>query len=178
LLAHRADYDQWSRADRSCSHLVPCERPDGTRSRSCRKQAIGCGLGRLRGDPVDGRVDDVFALGNVIRAQPHRYHELLAAELPLRAAEFGSSPRAFERTLVQSAAVNWHLFETIDILKHSGGAVEQYPTSLLDMTPPLRSRFCTEGLAVPGVPKPLGPPGPSPAPVTWCDRPDADLGYL
>jgi hypothetical protein len=127
---------------------------------------------------VDGRVDDVFALGGVIRAQPHRYRELLAAELPLRAAEFGCSPRAFERTLVQSAAVNWHLFETIDIVSHSGGAITQYPTSLLDMTPPAAEPVLHRGLAVPGVPKPLGPAGPSPARSHGCDRPDADLGYL
>jgi hypothetical protein len=79
---------------------------------------------------------------------------------------------------VQSAAVNWHLFETIDILKHSSGAVEQYPTSLLDRTPPLPSRFCTEGLAVPGVPKPLGPPGSVAAPVTWGVIDGTRIGYI
>jgi hypothetical protein len=116
---------------------------------------------------VDGRVNDVFALGDVIPGAARQVSRTARG----RAAAAGGRVRllaaSVEHTRVQSAAVNWHVFETIDILKHSSGAVEQYPTSLLDMTLTLRSRFCTEGLAVPGVPKPLGPPGPSPAPVTW-----------
>jgi Peptidase family S41/Tricorn protease C1 domain len=79
--------------------------------------------------------------------------ELLAAELPI-IGNWGSSPNSFEHSLVQSAPVNWHLFDTIDIWRHDTGSVEQLSTALLNTTPPLRSPYCGEQLAVPGVPKP------------------------
>jgi hypothetical protein len=106
------------------------------------------------------------------------YQELLAAELPIRASEFGSSPRAFAHTLVQSAPVNWHLFDTIDILKHDGGTIEHHPTAALNTTPALRSPFCTEGLAVPGVPRPPGPPGASAPQVSWGTIDGTRIGYI
>jgi C-terminal processing protease CtpA/Prc len=55
---------------------------------------------------------------------------------------------------VQSAPVNWHLFDTIDILKQATGTIEHLSTAALNTTPPLRSPLCSEQLAVPGVPKP------------------------
>src|SRR4051812_26797743 len=83
--------------------------------------------------------------------------EILAAQLPLTGG-WGASTSSTEHKLIQSAAVNWHLFdqpgETIDILKHSTGTVAHYPVALLNTTPLLRSPLCTEGLPVPGVPKP------------------------
>jgi hypothetical protein len=79
--------------------------------------------------------------------------ELVAAELPV-VGSWGSSPSAFEHTLAQSAPVNWHLFDTIDILKHDSGTVEHLSTAPLNTSPPLASGLCSEQLPVPGVPKP------------------------
>jgi Peptidase family S41/Tricorn protease C1 domain len=107
--------------------------------------APGHPLGLERGDRL---------LGYDGRPWRELVNELLAAELPTAGTAWGSSPNAFEHTLVQSANVNWHLFDTIDILKHATGTVEHHPTALLNTTPPLRSPFCSEQLPVPGVPKP------------------------
>src|SRR5262245_1291712 len=50
-----------------------------------------------------------------------------------------------------SAGLNWHLFDTIDIAKATGG-VAHLPTSL--MPGAIFWGFCSEQLAVSGVPKP------------------------
>jgi hypothetical protein len=100
--------------------------------------------------------------------------ELLAAELPTAGNAWGSSPIAFEHTLVQSANVNWHLFDTIDILKHDTGAVEHRSTAALNTTPPLRSPFCSEQLAVPGVSKPAALSDV----VTWGVIDGTRIGYI
>ena len=99
--------------------------------------------------------------------------ELLAAELPV-AGSWGSSPSSFEHTLVQSANVNWHLFDTIDILKHASGTLEHHSTALLNTTPPLRGPFCTEQLAVPGAAKPALPTHT----VTWGVIEGTRIGYV
>jgi C-terminal processing protease CtpA/Prc len=79
---------------------------------------------------------------------------------------------------VQSANVNWHLFDTIDILKHDTGTVEHLSTAPLNTTPPLRSPFCTESLAVPGVPKPAAPFVAGGEPVTWGIIDRTSIGYI
>jgi hypothetical protein len=101
------------------------------------------------------------------------YHELLAAELPLR-GNFASSPSAREHSLARSSIVNWHLFDTIDIVRHETGAVEHRSTAPLTTTPPLRSPFCSEQLPVPGVPKPAALTDV----VTWGVIEGTRIGYI
>jgi Peptidase family S41/Tricorn protease C1 domain len=103
--------------------------------------------------------------------------ELLAAELPINGS-WGSSPTSFEHSLEQSAPLNWHLFDTIDIWKHTTDTVEHPPTAPLNTTPPLRSPFCTEGVAVPGVPKPAAPFVAGGEPVTWGIVDGTRIGYF
>jgi C-terminal processing protease CtpA/Prc len=103
--------------------------------------------------------------------------ELLAAELPIN-GNWGSSPTSFEHTLLQSAPLNWHLFDTIDIWKHDTGSGEHLSTAPLNTTPPLRSPFCSESLAVPGVPKPAAPFVAGGAPVTWGIVDGTRIGYI
>jgi Peptidase family S41/Tricorn protease C1 domain len=100
-------------------------------------------------------------------------HELLAAELPFTGG-WGSSPNSFEHTLVQSAPVNWHLFDAIDIFKQDSGATEHLSTAPLNTTPPLRSPLCTESMAVPGVPKPAALSDL----VTWGVIDGTRIGYV
>jgi hypothetical protein len=96
--------------------------------------------------------------------------ELLAAELPVTGG--GSAPSAFEASLVRAAMVNWQLFETIDIHKHATGTVEHLSTAPLRTTP--LSRFCTEGMVVPGVPTPAQLTDV----VTWGVIEGTTIGYL
>jgi len=98
--------------------------------------------------------------------------ELLTAELPVTGG-WGSSARSFEDSLVRAAMVNWQLFETIDIFKHATGTVEHRSTALLRTTP-VQSRFCTEGMVVPGVPTPAALSDW----VTWGVIDDTRIAYV
>jgi hypothetical protein len=103
--------------------------------------------------------------------------ELLAAQLPFSGG-WGGAPASTEHKLIQSSAVNWHLFdrpgETIDILKHSTGTVVHFPTAALNTTPLLRSPLCSEGLPVPGVPAPASLADT----VTWGVAAGTHIGYI
>ena len=78
------------------------------------------------------------------------YPALLAAELPVTGSWWGSSPSAFEHSLLMSAGDNWHLFDTIDIRKKDTGEIVHLPTSML--AGQTMNVFATEQLPVPGVP--------------------------
>jgi C-terminal processing protease CtpA/Prc len=80
------------------------------------------------------------------------YRELLREEMPLWPLLWGSSQSAFEHSLVMSAGMNWHLFETMDVAKHATGAVVHVATSRMGAIRIFG--FCAEELDVPGVPKP------------------------
>ncbi len=80
------------------------------------------------------------------------YPQLLKAELPLAGIGWGSSESSYTHALLMAAGLNWHLFDTIDIVKYHTGDTLHLPTSLLaghDM-----SLFATEQMDVPGVPMP------------------------
>ncbi|MCB0291883.1 MAG: T9SS type A sorting domain-containing protein, partial [Calditrichaeota bacterium] len=81
------------------------------------------------------------------------YKELLSAQLPVHQRSFwGSSERSFHYTMLISAGLNWHLFDTIDILKYNTADTLHLSTSVLqgqDMT-----LYSTLQLPVPGVPMP------------------------
>ncbi len=79
------------------------------------------------------------------------YPRLLKMELPISFTSYwGGNAGAFAHSWLQSAGRNWHLFDTIDIIKYSTRDTLHLPTSLLigkDL-----SLFCTEQLPVAGVP--------------------------
>lgn len=101
-------------------------------------------LGLERGDRV---------LGYDGRPWRELYQELLREEIPLWPLYWGSAPSSFAHTFESSATMNWHLFETMDIAKSSGGVVH-VPTSL--MPGAVWYGLCTEQLEIPGVLKPVG----------------------
>lgn len=100
-------------------------------------------LGLERGDRI---------LGYDGRPWRELYQELLREELPLWPLWWGTSPSSFDHTFVMSAGLNWHLFDTMDIAKHSTGQVVHVPTSL--MPGAIFWGFCSEQMNVAGVPKP------------------------
>lgn len=60
------------------------------------------------------------------------YQELIDAELPMVGAGiYGSNSKSALHGLLAAAGENWHLFDTIDILKYSNGDTLHLPTSLL-----------------------------------------------
>lgn len=101
-------------------------------------------LGLSRGDRV---------LGYDGRPWRELYQELIDEEVPLWPLYWGSAPSSFAHTFESSVTMNWHLFETMDIAK-ANGSIVHVPTNLVPG--PLWYGFCSEQLAVPGVPKPTG----------------------
>lgn len=79
------------------------------------------------------------------------YKELLEAQLPMRGM-WGSSESAFRHGMLGCAGMNWHLFDTIDIVKYDTGDTIHLATEPLDGYIP--SIFLTEQLEIPGVPIP------------------------
>lgn len=80
------------------------------------------------------------------------YQEVLRAELPLN-GWWGASPVSFDHAFMMAAGRNWHLFDVMDIVRHSEGETVHVPTAVLDV-PFSRRIFCSEQLDVPGVPSP------------------------
>jgi hypothetical protein len=81
------------------------------------------------------------------------YKELLDAQLPILPTwVWGSTDESIAHIFLQSAGLNWHLFDTIDILKHSTGDTLHLPTSLLSSQ--TGDLWGNEQLPVPGVSMP------------------------
>jgi hypothetical protein len=81
--------------------------------------------------------------------------QLKSAQLPIaigRWGRWGSSNSAYEHSWLMSAGMNWHLFDTIDIVRYAGGDTIHLPTaSLAGLTTRI---FGSEQLDVAGVPQP------------------------
>ncbi len=80
------------------------------------------------------------------------YPSLLDMALPIQGWWWGSSPSSFDHSFLMSAGQNWHLFDTINILKYETSEMLDLATApLADLDAFL---FGTEQLDIPGVPKP------------------------
>jgi hypothetical protein len=78
--------------------------------------------------------------------------QLINAQLPIASARWGCSNSAYEHSWLMSAGMNWHLFDTIDIVRYATGDTLHLSTaSLAGLTTHI---FGSEQLDVAGVPKP------------------------
>ncbi|MFC1543238.1 S41 family peptidase [Candidatus Neomarinimicrobiota bacterium] len=117
------------------------------------------------------------------------YKELLAAELPfyqqflLGLGWWVSTESAMTHQLLMSAGWNWHLFDTLDVVKYATGGTVHYPTNLLEG----QSGFIwgNEQLPVPGVPWLDIGPGENPKTpselgdyISWGVIEDTQVGYI
>lgn len=101
--------------------------------------------------PLDLELGDIV-LGYDDLAWSECYPQLLDANLPLTGWWWGSSPSSFDHSFLMAAGLNWHLFDTIDIVKYdSGDTIHLATSALMGQNSYL---FCTEQMDVPGVPKP------------------------
>jgi hypothetical protein len=80
------------------------------------------------------------------------YPRLIEAELPVTGFWWGSSPSSYEHSWLMAAGLNWHLFDTIDVVKHRTG--ETVHLSTKPLVGAEMQLFCSEQLPVPGVPFP------------------------
>jgi hypothetical protein len=79
--------------------------------------------------------------------------ELLDSFLP-RMGPMGSSESARIHQLLLAAGLNWHLFDTIDVIRYHSGALEHLPTSPLSSLSIPEYMPNNEQLPVPSVPQP------------------------
>jgi len=80
------------------------------------------------------------------------YQQLWEAQLPVHAVTWGSYDESMAHILLQSAGMNWHLFDTIDIVKYSTGDTLHLSTSPMQYQ--RGNIWGNEQLPVPGVPMP------------------------
>jgi hypothetical protein len=87
---------------------------------------------------------------------PWRYlvRELLAAELPMN-FRHGSTPSAFAYSLLSCAGQNWHLFDTIDVMKYKTGTTVHLPTDFLTTLNVTTPMVNNAQMQIPGVPMPV-----------------------
>lgn len=102
------------------------------------------------------------------------YRQLLEAELPIQLNWVcGSNEESMHHCMMMSAGLNWHLFDTIDVIKHGNGETLHLPTS------PLQNQngtiYGVEQLPVPGVPMPEYEEGNF---VSWGVVQGTDIGYV
>src|SRR5262245_14985847 len=102
------------------------------------------------------------------------YRELLAAQLPLTGWWWGSSASSWTHSMLMSAGLNWHLFDTIDVVKYA--TRDTLHLSVAPLTGLGTRLDCTEQLPVPGVPMPdyLG----TGDPVSWGVVQGTQVGYV
>ena len=103
--------------------------------------------------------------------------ELLAAEVPTMAL-FGGSNTMETHQLLASAGFNWHLFDTIDIVKYPTGDTLHLPVDTLASIRMIDSMYNNESLAVPGVPWPDWSEVPNAKPVTDGIVEGTNIGYI
>jgi len=100
-------------------------------------------------NPLGLKAGDVV-LGYEGKPWKEIYPQLIAAELPI-VGKWGTSPTAHEHIWLAAAGLNWHLFETIDVLKYDTKELVHIPTARLN-TQPTEELFASEQLPVAGVP--------------------------
>ena len=102
------------------------------------------------------------------------YPTLLAAELPLALNVVNAATEeANTYYLLQSAGLNWHLFDTIDIVKYATGDTLHFSTNLLDNEN--RIIWGSEHIDVPGVKWPDRTQGRN---VSWGVVTGTQVGYV
>ena len=103
------------------------------------------------------------------------YPQLLKMEIPISFTSYwGGNASAFAHSWLQSVGRNWHLFDTIDVIRYSTKDTVHLPTSLL--IGKKFSVFCTEQLPVPGVP--ITDSINSRKDVTWGIVQGTNIGYI
>ncbi len=106
--------------------------------------------------------------------------ELLAAEVPTLAL-FGGSRTMEMHHLLGCAGFNWHLFDTIDIVKYPAGDTVHLPVDTLASIRMIDSMYNNESMEIPGVPAPdwnWADETPNARPVTHGIVEGTNVGYI
>jgi hypothetical protein len=121
-----------------------------------------------------------LAMGDIILGYDGRpwaelYRELLVHELPIYDIQKpGTTAKSREHNWLMSSGWNWHLFETIDVLKAGTDAISRMSTAPLE-TAVMDSGFSAETIPAYGIPVPDLAIGQS---VTWGLVDGTNIGYI
>ena len=97
-----------------------------------------------------GLVPGDVILGYDGRLWKNLYKELLEVQFPIpNRIVMYAAERAATHQWLQCAGMNWHLFDTIDVVKYETGDTLHFPTTLLSN--PMPSIYATEQLPIDGV---------------------------
>ncbi|MFF0271230.1 S41 family peptidase [Kribbella sp. NPDC004536] len=88
----------------------------------------------------------------------------------------GSTAASINHIWTASGPMNWHLYDTIDVVKHSTGSVVHLSTAPLASLP--NAGQCTEQLDISGVSKPLWRQTTPRNAVSWGIMPGTRIGYI
>jgi hypothetical protein len=103
--------------------------------------------------------------------------QLLEAQLPVGKpgtfSYWASSPESWSHILLASAAINWHLFDSLDVVKYATGDTVHLSTSKLDISD-WDNFFSVEQLPVKGVPFPDA----TTQSYTWGIVEGTNVGYI
>ncbi len=146
------------------NHFGACLTPLSDGSLLVYKSIPGHPLGLVRGDVVLG-YDGV----------PWKvlYEQLIEAQLPITGDWWGCSESAYEHSWLMSAGMNWHLFDTIDIVRYATGDTLHLSTApLAGLTTDI---FGSEQMDIAGVPKPDPLAGDY---VSWGIVSGTQIGYI
>lgn len=80
------------------------------------------------------------------------YPQLLDAYLPMVDAPYHTTDKTFLHSMLSAAGLNWHLFDTIDVVSYATGDTLHLPTDLLGGQ--TMQLWATEQMEIPGVPQP------------------------
>jgi hypothetical protein len=103
------------------------------------------------------------------------YPQLLAANLPvgnLGGTLWGGNERSVTHNQLMAAGNNWHLFDSVDVVKYNTGDTLRLATSPLAFQPvPL---WGSEQIPIPSIPRPMF----GGEPIEWGVLPGTSIGYI
>ncbi len=121
-----------------------------------------------------GLVPGDIVLGYDGRLWKNLYKDLFEVQFPMSFyIVMACSEKAGTHQWLSTAGMNWHLFDTIDIVKHSTGDTVHLPTSLITGSMP--GIHATEQMAIDGVPFPDISKGQR---VSWGYIQGTKIGYI
>ena len=103
--------------------------------------------------------------------------ELLQSPFPRRGV-LASTESSRMHMLLTAAGLNWHLFDTIDVVRYPSGALEHLPTAPLSSLNLAEYMANSEQLPVSSVPQPDYEPLPGANPVSYGIVSGTNIGYI
>lgn len=106
------------------------------------------------------------------------YQQLIDYQLPIKHNWWGSTNESMEHIMLQSAGLNWHLFDTIDVIRYNTGDTVHLSTQRLEMQTSYSRLWGNEQISIPGVPMPNFLSGNFKDYISYGIVEGTDIGYI